>query len=353
MSGLISLVARGPQDVYLTGNPDTSYFRTTYRRPTPFVLDTVQIQHTGTEADGRISTFTLNNQGDMVSGIYIRNDGDPSGPVSGKMRTKINYVRLLIGGQEIVKMTGGVNGDLEKYQALMSNTYCKAQHADHDFMHGYAPLHFWFCEYWGAALPLCALKYHEVVIEVKWAETPDIGFPYEMWAKTIWLGNDEKRNFVEAPQLSYLIDQWQNSETIKNLEQKSIDLGFRHPVRALILDIRDRFINDRYQKVRLTTNGIDICNIGLDQAEYDIYYHCPFGTLEDYRVRYPIIPFALDLSTNQPSGSLNFSRLEDVKLVSDDEFEEHEKSVLGSTITAVSTNIFTIKNGMGGLVFAN
>ena len=151
---LLSLAAQGPQDVFLTGNPDTSYFRQVYRRHTNFATAETQQAGGGSVASGNITRYTLSRQGDMVSGIYLKNTEKSAGG----MRNRIEYVRLLIGGQEIVKMTGGNNGDLEKYQSIMSNSYCKGRNADHGQLSGFAPLHFWFCEYWGGCPPvMCTL----------------------------------------------------------------------------------------------------------------------------------------------------------------------------------------------------
>ena len=68
---LLSLAARGPQDVFLTGNPDTSYFRQVYRRHTNFAMADVRQPIEGQIAAGNISKFTLSRQGDMVSYVYL------------------------------------------------------------------------------------------------------------------------------------------------------------------------------------------------------------------------------------------------------------------------------------------
>ena len=73
---LLSLAARGPQDVFLTGNPDTSYFRQVYRRHTNFAMADVRQPIEGQIAANNISKFTLSRQGDMVSYIYLRRPDD-------------------------------------------------------------------------------------------------------------------------------------------------------------------------------------------------------------------------------------------------------------------------------------
>ena len=352
---LLSLVARGPQDVLLTGNPDTSYFIQVYRRHTNFAIADVLQAGVGVIADGTITRYTLSRYGDMVAGLYITNT--ETIPWSGHiMRNHIDYVRLLIGGQEIVKMTGGDNGDLEKYQSLMSNTSCKGRDAEMtgNLLNIFAPLHFWFCEYWGTALPLCALSNHDVVVEVKWVGAPyALGPPqtFELWAKMIWLGNEERRYFTNAPKLTYLIDQWQNSDPIGQNTRKRMELNFNHPVKVIIIDVdNDYDANGRSKIITLSTNGVEISKLGTDQLQFAVYYHCPNGKVSSGNQAYPIIPFALNLCTNQPTGTLNFSRLENVQLSCDDLLKGEEPN---SIVTAVNTNILTIKNGMGGLEFSS
>ena len=343
---LLSLAARGPQDVLLTGNPDTSYFRQVYRRHTPFAMTDIQQTPIGAIASGSITRYTLSRQGDMVSALYIR-DTKPDE----LMRNKIDYVKLLIGGQEIVKMTGGNDGDLEKWQSLMSNTYNKARNADHGAFDEIVPIHFWFCEYWNAALPLCALSYHDVVVEVKWSADPEATHTFELWAKMIWLGNKERDYFVKAPKLTYLIDQWQNSDPIGNSTRYRMELNFNHPVKTLILNVDDvEDANDRSKIIKLSSSGVEISRLAVNQMYFNMYYHCPFGRLLQASNRYPIIPFALNLCTNQPSGSLNFSRLENVQISSENLLDGAADT---STVTAVNTNVLIIKNGMGGLEFTN
>ena len=350
MSVRIVLAIQGPQDV----EPDTSYFRQVYRSHTNFAFTTVQQKMEGTIAAGGTSKFTLSRQGDLVSGIYLRSNQQSNRD----MRTKIDYVRLFVGGQEIIKMT---QRNLHTYQSLMSNTYCKGRNADHGQLTGIASLHFWFCENWGAALPLCALSYHDVVVEVKWLETPNAGFTFEAWAKMIWVDNSERMYFARAPKLSYVMNQWQNSDpigrevddpgppiTYKGTRSR-MDLNFKHPIRMLVVDVDDPAdTQNKSNLVRLLVDGVEIHKLTIRQMEYSMYYHCPFGRLDEAAERYPIIPFALDLSTDQPSGTLNFSRLSNVELVSDLPFVG---SSVSAVVSAVNTNVFHIKEGMGGLEF--
>ena len=354
---LLSLAAQGPQDVFLTGNPDTSYFRQVYKRHTNFAMAQVRQPIEGAIADGNISKFTLSRQGDMVSYIYLRK------PTNEDLLTQIDYVKLKIGGQEIIKMTGGTKGDLHKWGIVTPNSIGKELEAVNDNIQNIQPLHFWFCDYYGAALPLCALSYHDVDVEIKWAT--GAGATIEAWANMIWLDNKEREYFVQSPKLMYLIDQWQNSDPIGGDSgattagtRNRMDLNFNHPVKTLLVDV-DQSIGVPFapatytDKIKLTTSGVEISKLAQDQMVKSLYWHNPNGVIQGLGAgvnNYPIIPFALNLGSNQPSGTLNFSRLENVQLSCDSNLTGNTAS---STVTAVSTNVLIIRNGMGGLEFSN
>ena len=352
---LLSLAAQGPQDVFLTGNPDTSYFRQVYRRHTNFATAEVRQPIEGTIAPNNVSKFVLSRQGDMVSYIYLRNKGG----AGDNMRDQIDYVKLKIGGQEIVKMTGGLHGDLQKWGIITPNSIGKQQETISRTVTNIQPLHFWFCDYWGASLPLCALSYHDVEVEVKWAANADTDI--EAWAKMVWLDNTEREFFVKSPKLVYLIDQWQNSDPIGNDTRSRMDLNFNHPVKTLIVDVEQSLgagTSQYTDKIKLTTSGVEISKLAQDQMCMSLYWHNPNGQLQalvgSLGQSFPIIPFALNLGSNQPSGSLNFSRLENVQLSCDEnKLVGSDTTALTSCVTAVNTNVLVIRNGMGGLEFSN
>lgn len=356
---LLSLAAQGPQDVFLTGNPDTSYFRQVYKRHTNFAMAQVRQPIEGAIAAGNVSKFTLSRQGDMVSYIYLRR------PDAAGMLDNVEYVKLKIGGQEIVKMTAE---NLSMWGQIMANGNVKSDtERSLNRLSNILPLHFWFCDYYGASLPLCALSYHDVEVEVKWTGAPSAST--EAWANMIWLDNSEREYFVQSPKLTYLIDQWQNSDPIGlgspagSGTRNRIDLNFNHPVRALIMlidqDYGDTGSNTRFtDKIKLSTSGVEISKLANDQMLQSIYWHNLYAQVPffgDYAPistsYYSIIPFALNLGSNQPSGTLNFSRLENVQLSCD------ENNLAGVTATsavaAVNTNVLIIRNGMGGLEFSN
>ena len=70
--GLMQLVAYGAQDVYLTGNPQITFFKVVYRRYTNFAIETVELSLNGTADFGKRVTVTITRNGDLVTRMYLR-----------------------------------------------------------------------------------------------------------------------------------------------------------------------------------------------------------------------------------------------------------------------------------------
>ena len=106
--GLMQLVAYGAQDIYLTGNPQITFFKVVYRRHTNFSMETIQQTLNGfvKNNDGRF-TSTISRNGDLIHKMYFQVDGltNADGNVNGGADW-IKTVTLEIGGQQIDKITG-------------------------------------------------------------------------------------------------------------------------------------------------------------------------------------------------------------------------------------------------------
>ena len=76
--GLLQLVAYGAQDVYLTGNPQITFFRTVYRRHTNFAMETIECDFNGEVDFGRRITCILPRKGDLIGRIYLKIDIEKS-----------------------------------------------------------------------------------------------------------------------------------------------------------------------------------------------------------------------------------------------------------------------------------
>ena len=116
--GLMQLVAYGAQDVYLTGNPQITFFKVVYRRHTNFAMESIENPFNGSPNFGKRVTCTIQRNGDLIHRIYLQatlpsvslqtTDG------SGAQFRWLNYVghnlvksvELEIGGQRIDKHYG-------------------------------------------------------------------------------------------------------------------------------------------------------------------------------------------------------------------------------------------------------
>merc|ERR1711907_485631 len=194
--GLMQLVAMGAQDVYLTGNPQITFFKVVYRRHTNFSKEAIAQQWNGA---GNTKTCTLSRNGDLVQEIYMTH-------ASGAKNTLANVlsVEVEIGGQKIDKH---YNAWLDIYDELFEeNGDLKAALCADENGDGFIPLRFWFNRNPGLALPLIALQYHEVKVIVTGTGCSHLLVNY------IYLDTDERRRFAQVSH-EYLIEQVQHTGT--------------------------------------------------------------------------------------------------------------------------------------------
>ena len=270
--GLMQLVAYGAQDIYLTGNPQITFFKVVYRRHTNFSMECIQqtINGSSTPTTGNATgTVTVSRNGDLLGRVYVRCDQDATEGLSGD--NLINHVKLEIGGQEIDKHTK------EWLQVWAELTTPESKAAGYKYLTGgfsntlvsaggtsqqsiMVPLQFYFCRNPGLALPLIALQYHEVKLKFSWGKTTEIARDggtitsaptCEVWADYIYLDTDERRRFAQVSH-EYLIEQLQYVN--EGSSSTKYTLNFNHPVKELIWTDADSITT---QKAKLTLNGHD------------------------------------------------------------------------------------------------
>ena len=115
----MQLVAYGAQDVYLTGNPQITFFKVTYRRHTNFSMESIEQTFNGMCDFGRRVQCTIARNGDLAYRTYFQvtlpeiNQGDAGS--SKKLFARwldfpgehmINMVEVEIGGQRIDRQYG-------------------------------------------------------------------------------------------------------------------------------------------------------------------------------------------------------------------------------------------------------
>src|SRR3990170_4592607 len=186
-AALIQLVALGIQDIYLTGNPQITFFKIVYRRYTMFARELIELQFNGQVGFGKQLTATISRNGDLIGNTYFvfRLPAIEANTAQGScgvyLSNAIGHVLLqevdfLIGGQVIDKQYGEwmeIWNELSEtfehdYSELTGKRYTVGQlklDASQNRTY-YVPLQFWYCKNPGLALPLIALQYHEVKIQV-------------------------------------------------------------------------------------------------------------------------------------------------------------------------------------------
>ena len=182
----MQLVAYGAQDIYLTGNPQITFFKVVYRRHTNFSMETIQQTINGAPVASGNSTVTISRNGDLVYKVYVTNDS--TGLTHGT--ELVNEVELEIGGQLIDRQYAEWNDIWNELTIPHSkgNAFRTMTHVAHGgettstsritSEHAQLtqiPLNFWFCRNPGLALPLIALQYHEVKLKLKWGSDADCG----------------------------------------------------------------------------------------------------------------------------------------------------------------------------------
>ena len=98
----MQLVAYGAQDIYLTGNPQITFFKVVYRRHTNFSMEAIEQTWNGADTSAGRCTATISRNGDLVYRMYLEIAGTPAAVANPTARGLLN-VTCEIGGQQIDK----------------------------------------------------------------------------------------------------------------------------------------------------------------------------------------------------------------------------------------------------------
>ena len=343
--GIAQLVAVGAQDVHLVGQPEVSFFRSTYKRHTNFSQTVERQVIQGNVSNGGMSTVRFERKGDMLNYVYLApNTGLKSNTIA-DWTTVISKVELMVGGQVIDEQDS-------TYSTLIAPTLSATSSSKSvagDLYGGstnerFYPLRFAFCENWQTALPLIALQYHDVELRITWGAAAAAS-KWDVYANYAYLDTQEREMFAAEP-LNMLITQVQKAVSSGSKMQ---ELNFNHPVKYLTsADSSALAILNDDNKLKLQINGTDCSDYKFTMPNYSAvssYYHVP-NSSGDKKTSLFIYPFCLETSKLQPTGSLNFSRLDSARIV-------NSGSSSLDAIYAVNYNIIRIENGMAGLVYAN
>jgi hypothetical protein len=263
------LVAYGAQDIYLTGNPQITFFKVVYRRHTNFSMEAIEQTFNGSADFGKRVTCTVSRNGDLMHKVYLQvTVPKVEVPADSEFRwlnwlghVLIKYAEVEIGGQRIDKHYGDwmhiwnelsqTSGHKAGYANMVGNVPSLTQLTTGSTetcvpeMDLYIPLEFWFCRNPGLALPLIALQYHEVKLNIEFRSASDCCYmsgtvatpaleAASLFVDYIYLDTDERRRFAQVSH-EYLIEQVQftGDESVSSISNK-IKLNFNHPCKELI-----------------------------------------------------------------------------------------------------------------------
>ena len=379
--GIAQLVAIGAQDAHIVGKPEVSFFRSNYKRHTNFAQTVERQVIQGNPSANGMSTVRFERKGDMLSYVYLApNNGTQAVNFTPEeWLTKIAKVELLIGGQVIDDQTSTFSQFIAPTILAQGLSKSKSGFAEATSSKFY-PLRFSFCENWQSAIPLIALQYHDVEIRITWGS--NLSDKWECYAHYVYLDTDERAALAASPQ-NMLITQTQRAIASNSRIQ---EINFNHPIKLLATaDGQDLTIAGSSNKLKLQINGTDVTDFKYVDPHYTAipaYYHTAFSaplsvvttaastfdlnsnvvtdiianvnaisytstlaTDGDNKKMF-LYPFCLETAKLQPTGSLNFSRIDSARIVCDS--ANHEDDIYG-----VNYNILRIENGMGGLMYSN
>ena len=473
---LMQLVAYGAQDVYLTGNPQITFFKVVYRRHTNFAMESMEQTLDGdlTLNGGTRSRVTCKvaRNGDLLGATYLEatlaNAGAGAGPANGYCNRVgfqlIRNVELRIGGQLIDRHTGTwmylwtelsntadqkrllnnmVGGDdtpgaagfvgltAGNFAANTTNSVGTADvavavaavaaadggaaalgamtqtvaaltnvptgraptaAAGQPGFRMHVPLQFSFCRNPGLALPLIALQYHEVELNLTLASLNDLDRAnaaaggaatpqnISLWCDYIFLDTAERKTFAQNPH-EYLIETVQSAQAALtaggvNSATQSVNLTFNHPVKELVWVNRTRgggaAAGDNFTNFTdggsiaagggaggnvFGVSNVGTCNLRLNGQ--DRFVARPgeyFNQVQPYQhhTGSPVVgvncySFALKPEEHQPSGTCNFSRIDNAEL----NIQNLDNATGTLDIFAHGYNVLRVASGMGGLAYSN
>jgi hypothetical protein len=398
------LVAYGAQDIYLTANPQVTFFKVIYRRYTNFAIESIQVTFNGTTDFGKKANATISRNGDLIWKMYLEIDLPQLVATTGTAAwtrsiglVLIQEVYIEIGGQKIDDQYGNwmyIWNELtqsaeqyDNYQVMIGNTIAlTTQAATVSGATLHVPLEFWFNRNIGLALPLIALQYHEVKLYVQFAPfsqcyaastgavvtVPTLSAVY-IWVDYIFLDSDERKQFAQVAH-EYLIEQVQftgaESYSQVNVNQR---LNFNHPCKALyfvsqltsnvqsvsaagLLANRHTDYTDGttpYQGLDTLAQACLLINggqrffprVGIYFNQVQPYQHFPRGPA----VGIYVYSFAIKPSEHQPSGSINMSRIDTATL----QMTFTSAAPVNTYVFATNTNVLRVMNGMAGIAYSN
>jgi hypothetical protein len=346
--GIAQLVAVGAQDVHLVGQPEVSFFRSNYKRHTNFSQTVERQVIQGNVSNNGMSTIRFERKGDMLNYVYLVPNTGTATTAIADWTTMVSKIELLVGGQVIDEQDSTYSTLIAPVLSATSTSKSVAG----DLYGGatnerFYPLRFAFCENWQTALPLIALQYHDVELRITWGSAAaDSSKKWDVYANYAFLDTQERELFASQP-MNLLITQVQKAISSGSKIQ---ELNFNHPVKYLAsADSTALAILNNDNKLKLQINGTDVADFKFADPNFShvpLYYHTTNASKPAVAKTLFFYPFCLDAAKLQPTGTLNFSRLDSARIICDNQN-------VAKAVYAVNYNVLRIENGMGGLLYSN
>lgn len=302
---IVQIISVGIQDNMLTATPDLTFWKSSHKQYTPFATESIEQLFQNQCDFGRKATCLIGRAGDLLEGGSFQctlPQIDTSMGANGMLYARwldyigehmIQEMNIEVGGQTISRYFGDYmhiwnqltmpEAKLPAYYKLIGHTTQLTYLTDPNFAGIpspcssistpgqtcvprnalpettlYIPLMFWFCQNPGMALPILALQFHEVKINVSirplleclWAVTSLTAtkgsvnarqaytqslVTASMYMDYVFCDVDERKTFVAEPH-EYLFDQLQFSGDITvGTAATRLGLNFSHPVQELIV----------------------------------------------------------------------------------------------------------------------
>jgi len=398
---LVELIARGNQHAFLIGNPQFSYFKSVYRRHTNFAIEPIRQIFSESPDFGKRVVCTIEKKGDLLSDILLEIElpalEENVSWTNGVGYFMIDTIELQLGGEPIDRISGDLMDawmELTTQLGIKNTLYSMIgkqtsfnKNAQNGVLKLLVPLPFWFTRSIERALPLISMQYIDVRVVIifkpfnqcwwKLTETTPATTPSITRANLIcnyvYLDVFERQKMAANPMFEYLIEQFQiapvsgiAASTLNYVSQ----VHFNHPVKELIWMYRTlnaTNANDYYNYANIlnyftpheTTyapfDSLQIRFNGNDRFEMlpssFFYLYQPYRLHSCGTSQYiHVYSFALTPEGVQPSGTCNFSKLDNVTMNFSCAPNLQDGQIY---IFATNYNILRIQSGMAGLMFSS
>ncbi len=399
---LLELLALGKQDAHLIGNPQITFFKSVHKRHTNFSIEPIAQFFYETPDFGKKGSCIIDRTADLLSQIILEIELPALQTnvswINGIGHHIIKKVELTIGGVTICSFSGEFM-DIYSELTLPSSqragyfkmlgkksSYSRTSHKS--AMRLFVPLPFWFCRHIGNVLPLIAMQYSEVKVNVEFRPFNECWYSgtsmsitpatqnitnATLYCDFIYLDIFERKKFATASNLEYLVEQIQiseNNDVTANNTNITANIYFNHPVKELIWVYQANAVSntndwgnfsktlDDDTTIQINNPPITYCSLKFNGHDRIERRHADYFRLVQPYQKHTTSPddfiyvfnFCINPEKIQPTGTCNFSKIDMPQLL-----VEFGSSVPAGDVRvyAINYNILKIKNGMVGLMYSS